>query len=169
MREILFRGQSLQGGWVFGYLVRGRWYTNEIPMSVIMPIETHFYPRAEVDGYEEVYTTSVGEYIGIKDKDGTRIFEGDIVEFESHGYIPGTDKGVVFFSNGSWCIKYVAWADYPASHRIGSTSHYQDMGASGTITYTYKVLGNIYDNPELLGSEGWHIISKVSDEDIEEE
>ena len=179
MREILFRGKQAHQGkdaeWMHGYLVRGRWYEDDTLLTAILPEGVTFYPRCEIECYETVYATTVGQFTGITDVDGKRIFEGDIVEFESHGYIPDTQRGVVFFHKGAWHIKYVSDFDlrygheYVSTHRIGKTSHWQDMGASGEITYTYRLLGNIHDNRDLLDQKEYLILANSDEDDMEEE
>lgn len=151
MREILFRGKRTDNGeWVEGDLVQGVgkqkglmfiWSEDKrVPMEVF---ESNVIPE------------TVGQYSGWKDKKGQKMFEGDIVELESRGYYPTIDRGVVIFKDGCFGIEYqtaiarkYGWEK--TFHRIGTTDKWQDMSASGTITYTYEVIGNIYDNPELL-------------------
>jgi hypothetical protein len=57
-------------------------------------------------------------------------------------------SGVVIFREGCFGIKYEFYGE--SFHQIGKIDTWQDMGASGTITYTYRIIGNIHDNPELL-------------------
>ena len=155
MREILFRGKRKGiGEWVYGYYA---YCTDGCEFS--HRIHTTF---AETYGGEylspvwfEVIPETVGQYTGLTDKNGKQIFEGDIVEFESHGFIPNIERGSVIFKRGCYGIEYeddlgkrLEWGKQ--FHRIGTVSQWQDMGASGTITYTYELIGNIHDNPELL-------------------
>lgn len=147
MREILYRGQmksdngeNKKGKWVFGH------YCELIDGKKIIP---YIYHKGEI------IKETLGQYTGLTDKNGNKIFEGDIVEFESHGYIPSSERGTVIFKDGCYGIEYeddfikkYGWDK--KFHRIGMVSEWQDMGASGTITYTYEVIGNIHDNPELL-------------------
>lgn len=141
MREILFRGKcEPQHKWVYGY------------------IQPSFYPRSErmliMDddmNLRPVISETVGEYSGILDKNDVPIFEGDVVDFESHGYIPDITRGVVVFKKGCFGIEFSSkYYTNKLFHRIGEIGEWRDMGASGKITYTYEVIGNIHDNPELL-------------------
>ena len=149
MREILFRGKRTDNGeWLEG------WY--QPPVEV-----THCDGRKESlgaslsvigqDGFlEDVYIIpeTLGQFTGLTDKNGKKMFEGDVVKFTGSpfGY---SYTGVVCFNEGSFCIKYKLWRK-EGFHRIGQTTQWQDMGASGIVTYQYEILGNIHDNPELL-------------------
>ena len=145
MREILFRGQTrkygekvlagsgekLPGKWVYGGIFPG-----EGDFSIIYGWE---------DGVERtggnlktltVYSDTVGEYAAQIDKNGTKIFEGDICRHRSvaGGKVLEDDVGDVFLYHGSWTLRdkfgYIA---------IGQCSP-NDL----------EVIGNIHDNPELL-------------------
>ena len=159
MKEILFRGKSKETKkWVYGYFFKGSWYLDDDMNNNIVgiiPEDNTVFPASEVH-YEEVYWDTVEQWSGLRDIIGRMIFEGDIVEFESHGYMPSTDRGVVVFNEGCFGIEYVWSLDKKLGinnkhfHRIGQTSEWRDMGASGIITYTYEIIGNIHDNPELM-------------------
>ena len=128
MREILFRGKRIDnGGWVKGviygeYMICGMttaYYDDEIPMS----------KYSEFD-YIEVFPETVGQYTGLTDKNGTRIFEGDIVLMPS--YQGGKHRAVVYFKNGKFAVN-------------GSNYHFKDIKPRNI-----EVIGNIFDNHELL-------------------
>ena len=137
MREILFRGKRKDNGeWVKGS------FWDEIPGKLGGIAQ---YGSCV---FHHVNFTTVGQFTGLTDKNGKKIFEGDVVKFTDspfgHSY-----TGVVRFNEGSFCIKYEYWKK-EKFHRIGQTDKWQDMGASGIVTYQYEILGNIHDNPELL-------------------
>ena len=151
MREILFRGKTKNRKdveWIKGTLVRGVSIFDDGPVFFIFDIDTEIHGRGSIDDYfgEEVVPETVGQFSGLFDENGIAIFEGDIVEFEGHGYMPFTERGVVVFQEGSFIILY----DNEYIHRIGQISNWSEMGASGKVIYTYKIVGNIHDNPELL-------------------
>lgn len=122
MSETLFRGKRVDSGeWTYGYLFVC-WDRCYIlwGMSGDNPIK------------EEVVPETVGEYTGLTDKNGKRIFEGDILS-------DGDDTYKVVFDEGVFQIE---------------NSHY----TTGVYVAIYiekidEVIGTIYDNPELLEVE----------------
>ena len=141
MREILFRGKRLDNGeWVEGWYEMypfGRW-----------PVKTSIIPSEEAkDGHYEhmqVDPSTIGQYTGLKDKNGKRIFEGDILRWT--GEDGETGKVIVIFAGGSFLLKCVEVLDAPADP-------FDEFNRGGQ---TLEVIGNIHDNPELLegGDEG---------------
>ena len=132
MREILFRGKRVDnGGWVYGNLIqRNIW-------GAVFPII-----RAEDKGYGnfkewEVIPETVGQYTGLQDKNGSKIFDGDVVECTSTW-----DKAnmVVIFEDGEYrlvlCDKYKNYTSGRGYYSIGC--------------FDKKVIGNIHDNPEVM-------------------
>lgn len=128
MREILYRGQRVDNReWVEGYL----WCTHSNSR-----ISAHI---STLDGdIVDIYTDRIGQYTGLKDKNGVKIFEGDIVNCFEAG-----------------CFGYIYWNE----SEVGF--YFKVLLDDGTFEeeniYDYleymMVMGNIYENPELLGVE----------------
>ena len=162
MREILFRGKTAKGEWVEGYLIKGKYYLEEKEITAITSIDLVFYPRCEISCYEEVIPKSIGQFTGLTDKNGKKIFEGDIIRYadesEYRCYLeslecPEDYEGVSF--NDLWTIDEVVYGiniGYPAfdmNNHEWETNGLSCLNDSGQ--YFYEVIGNIHDNPELLG------------------
>lgn len=128
MREILFRGKlKTTGEWAFGNLnitIKGT--------NIITPDDT------PIGKYGAVIPGTVGQYTGLTDKNGTKIFEGDILRAEING--GPYDKfvfpvGVIAFENGCFGNK--------DRKRFTPLSSYASR-------VSFEVIGNIHDNSELL-------------------
>ena len=136
MREILFKGKRDDNGeWIFGYYVH-------LPIGRCGE-EEHLIQALEADGrmgiLHRVIPETVGQYTGLKDKNGKRIFEGDICQNIKTGEIVsvkwhGTMAGFV------WVV-----------HQ--GKGHNFDFGELFRAYDKYKIIGNIHDNPELLEVE----------------
>ena len=130
MREILFRGKrTCNNEWIEGG------FHSRFGKAYIIGISK----TERIDGTEVILET-VGQYTGLTDKNGKKIFEGDIVEgldftAEDGGY------GVVTFDDGAFEI--VGSCD----NNIVGTFHENYYGKD------FEVIGNIHDNPELLKGE----------------
>lgn len=130
MREILFRGKhSEKSMWDYGdlYIDHGKVY--------IGSRDTMHGVRV----YGEVIPETVGQYTGLIDKNGTKIFEGDIVKLLLLA-AKMEWKGVCEYRSGAFGL---AW-QY-AGERYCTFA--------GTCNAEYEVLGNIHDNPELMEDE----------------
>ena len=133
MREILFRGKDIKGIWHIGLLahIGNAWYISN---------------KAGVTKAFEVIPETVGQYTGLTDKNGTKIFEGDVVTapyidpiFHSawnEGNL--TENTVVKYVDGMFYIEYV--------------ESKQKITLFGLLNGAEEaaVIGNIHDNPELM-------------------
>ena len=137
MREILFRGKRMDDGeWVEGYLVKA--VGGE---CMILPVTTEHCGGAEFSEGYHCAPTTVGQYTGLKDKNGKRIFEGDICRNTRTGEIVSV----------KW---HGTMAGYVWNKRRADGFLF-DFGELFRACDKYEVIGNIHDNPELLkGGEG---------------
>lgn len=138
MREILFRAKREDNGeWAYGYYV----CLPDVAGSVSM---LHVPARNPDESNKTYYVkkSTVGQFTGLTDKNGTRIFEGDIVRHYCKLPVPGgeigTDRGTIKWDSEE-CFFFRTSLD----------------GKDKTISAKceYEIIGNIYDNPELIGDE----------------
>lgn len=130
MREILFRGKRLDNGkWETGNLIISPSLADCVMIERREPKQKHYStPTVDAD--------TIGQYSGLKDHEGTMMYEGDIV---TGLFIFGmTVKGVVDFDNGSFGVRW--WR--------GDVLSFTPF--SSTTNITWKVIGNVHDNPEVM-------------------
>ena len=128
-RKILFRGKRVDNGkWVYGSL----FHDPDIGFSSIMGFEYSYSesgPEREETDYE-VAPATVGQYTGLTDKNGQKIFEGDIISV----YWNGKRNSAVNFGHGMFKALGISLSTWVAVKSCGTT-----------------VIGNIHANPELVG------------------
>ena len=153
MREILFRGKRMDNGeWIFGDLIHEPW-------AYFIQVDTGSGNERIRKRYA-ITEETFGQYTGLKDKNGKRIFEGDIVRytFDSPDDPTATENGLKVHTGR------IFWSDWRASFAVtagrnGSASLNNDVAryVRGRQIYEYvrgantvEVIGNIHDNPEML-------------------
>ena len=114
-REILFRGKRVDNGeWVYGYL-----YQDGLIGCNIFQTKPHLAAYI-------VDPSTIGQYTGLTDKNGVKIFEGDVLKWDEKEW------GCPFFETVTW--------------------NYELFGIRQREWKNFcEVIGNIFDNPELLG------------------
>lgn len=171
MREILFRGKRVRDGeWVYGSLILAGSYCCILESyEKVHPMD---YPYLDddlgtIDGKATpVDPETVGEYTGLTDKDGKKIFEGDIIQtrrFETYqeelkGYCgydsEGYPKRVPGYTGSMFITKQRTIYDHHAVVLRDRRGRYYLSGTSMFIdAICNEVIGNIYDNPELVEVE----------------
>ena len=130
MREILFRGKRVDNGeWFYGFYGKSGEkayiiYDNDIAVAYI--------------SMKEVIPETVGQYTGLTDKNGTKIFEGDIIKAQDDIFgSPFCDgiTGKVVYEESAYFIE--PQNPYESEYLFNECA-------------VYEVIGNIHDNPELL-------------------
>ena len=153
MREILFRGKTLTGRWVEGsYYKQEEFYGSKEDADVIITSKESLTYDQALD-YEIVLSKTVGQYTGLTDKNGKKIFEGDMIK----SFDDVIDKMVVEFCHGQFLLCLYGERDYMAEYGLEESGNYGCFEAEPLSSYgdDIEVIGNIHDNPELLkGGEG---------------
>ena len=141
MREILFRGKNFDGNWVEGGFVQGEGYGGEHECYIMRSVTSFIFDDYS---YDEVDPDTVSEYTGLRDKNGKRIFEGDIINYEDgdpsdYEYHDGTvmNVGEIIFCDGKFCF-------------TNAVSVTMDDLLCDNNMLDCEVIGNKWDNPELL-------------------
>lgn len=125
MREILFRGKRFDNGeWIYGDFVDGDMICECIEDTE--NVTGTYYGLTPYVGFVKVISETVGQYTGLNDKNGKKIFEGDIVR-DSWEQINSVEYCIGFF------YPFIAFPEY----RCWSPDD-------------CEVIGNIHDNPKLL-------------------
>lgn len=121
-REILFRGINFQKEWVYGDLFHS--YAND-------DIAIAYYREgSKTPTFDAIFPESFGQYTGLTDKNGVKIFEGDIISLGAPNI-----KYLTMWRNAGFAAKQIGASSY-----IGLTYWTSDI----------EVLGNVIDNPELI-------------------
>ena len=151
MREILFRAKAINrypdreyrtnyknGDWVYGLVTT--MYDDSFPN---LPAE-----MKNIDGVSgiDVDHRTIGEYTGLTDKNGVKIFEGDIVKGTAYS---GEFVGIIVWIDeiGGFGVRYRKRQEATAWE---NSSILKCASKGRTDEFTAEIIGNIYDNPELI-------------------
>ena len=148
-REIEFRGKREDNGeWIYGDLYQEKKpYTKTNEIKEVMIVE--YRPDlCLVSGapdnnhlWRDVIPETVGQFTGLRDKNGVKIYEGDILKIKETPFQIGGLHQVIFYED-----RYLTYSilyndvDQANKHPLLYQIEYADA----------HVIGNIYDNPELL-------------------
>lgn len=157
MHEVLFRGKRTDNGeWIEGSLLGIDWCDKPSTYSIA--------PNTPVSVFYSVIPETVGQYTGLTDKNGVRIFEGDIVK------IVDFQMGCVVYECGAFGIAvkpYIDWnyldseiAEITGCNNSPDFCRNDNFISLWELMWNYnqeenscdvvQVIGNIHDNPELL-------------------
>lgn len=161
MREIEFRGKQRDNGeWVYGSIISKydadacgycNFYIIETPdFSRDVDNNKTLYDVVNYGDYYEVKEETIGQYTGLKDKNGTKIFEGDIVI--AHYFFENYDPVTLGAFEDEDEITGKIVCDLDGLRVVDRKDEYRQLPLSmiQEPTEELEVIGNIYDNPELI-------------------
>ena len=136
MREILFRGQTRRKGEYIvnmaGDKCESHWvYGGIFPQNKDGDFAIIYQQEPEIRKFT-VYADTVGQYTGLTDKNGVRIFEGDIIDYISSDVIGNPKTGTIIVED---------MTDYDTMIYLNHSDELQ-------------IIGNIHDNPEIFKGGG---------------
>ena len=134
MRNIIFKAKTLQGEWVEGYYTKLKWCNNII--HVVIPEGAEIDSGNSLCEAHDINPETLCQYTGLTDKNGNRIWENDIVKHD----ISDTIGTVRWYQEdyAGWCVDDVVIDEQQFTDEMWSEC---------------EIVGNIFDNPELLKGE----------------
>lgn len=138
-RPIKFRGKSIfDEGWLYGDLV----HSSDMMRCAILVNDKNCYDECEV------IPSTIGQFTGLYDNNGKEIYEGDILQSDKSD----ASLCVVFWSTEKAAFSYrFYWGRIDDAHEIGKKSSCEyTIGDWMKIEKDLTIIGNIYDNPELM-------------------
>jgi uncharacterized phage protein (TIGR01671 family) len=146
MREILFRGKRCDNGeWVQGYYIRAEhhWHNHGIHKDWIICGASANGGWFAMHNKYAVKAETVGQFTGLTDKNGKKIFEGDVVRVLGNQQVDDWKNvdyvALIAFLDGGFCA-------------IDGTveEHGFRRYALARMDFSLEIIGNQFDNPELL-------------------
>lgn len=134
-REIEFKGFDESCGlWRYGSLLVDGWLTYICQIIQGEIVKWRVNPK------------SVGEFTGMRDRHGNKVFEGDVVDvYDFTSAYASKYRGVVKMYRGSWCVEY--------EDSIFDTVFHPMLFFDDFADRKTEVVGNIHNNPELLSTK----------------
>ena len=154
MREILFKGKRVDNGeWAFGNFIEDKW-GDDNGNTIYAILQDRVAPDiAELWTPVRVIPETVGQFTGLTDKNGKKIFEGDIIETQEYYDKPYSAKKRKKRYIG--IVEYVTYKHnngiyYEAKWYVNIKDFDTYVYGAWSRFYDCTVIGNIHDNPELL-------------------
>lgn len=153
MREILFRGKRKDNGeWIYWniYGELCRLSGKRARLAISKTAGEHYYHYI-YQIRQSIIPETVGQYTGLTDKNGNKIFEGDLLNGFEYPFL--SDNVHNYFAEVVWFDNRPAFGLYTHKHPLsavrgiseGNCEYMEDFESS-----QWEVIGNIHDNPELL-------------------
>ena len=139
MREILFRGKTLAGKWIEGAYYKQELFYGDKEDAHVIITSNEILTYDQALEFSVCVPETIGQYTGLIDKNGKKIFEGDIIK--------SCEYDDIYF------VKYCADDNYPAFDVVPEMNIECNGLSHLHIVEGIEVIGNIHDNPELLEGE----------------
>jgi uncharacterized phage protein (TIGR01671 family) len=141
MREIIFKAKRTDNGeWVESESILKKSYSEIHYLYLANPEKLGRWIKCKPE--------TVCQYTGLTDKNGNKIWESDIVK-----YIPTKTILQVLYINGAFAVTYIPNGYSPINWEIEYEGEDYDFGISNDYLTRLEVIGNIFDNPELLTND----------------
>lgn len=145
----LYKAKTCNGEWVTGQYVKGLdMYAKEVHL-IFEPTKI-FYSSGETDGWSEIDPTTICQCTGLKDIHGNLIWENDIIHkqfYTDYDAYANSEayNGRIQYEDGGWSVEITK------SDGSVCVLPIIEMIAYSKDIENFEVIGNIFDNPELLG------------------
>lgn len=145
--EIKFRGKRIDNGeWVCGFLIAAQY--DDINAAGILIAEHNPTTGFRAHAIHNVIPETIGQYTGIRDAEGEKIYKGDIFGNQFDG---GTGNRVVEFHEGCFVlVNSKGRKRFITTSKNASFHGWFECGTGSSQYAPFVKLGNIYENPELL-------------------
>lgn len=132
-REIKFRGKTYNGKWIYGYCYK---------VKSLFDQQFNWFIRNDYQTDNMIISETLGQYTGLKDKNGVEIYEGDLIDI--HQTVNGYNQFVIQYDNYKFSARYynqktkqiLGWYQYDLDELFEINEAEKEI----------EVIGNIYEN-----------------------